>query len=62
MKSIFIYLQSIEEFASMDEVEGDVGAGALQKIRDGFSRIMPDMVEITCRYIKTCVPKEKNLN
>lgn len=46
----------------MDEVQGDIGAGAIQNIKDGFGRIIPDMVLTTCQYIENCQPKEKNLD
>lgn len=62
MKAIFIYLQSIEEYASLDEVDKEKGLVAVQKISDGFLSIMPDMVQILVKFLKNCVPNEKNLD
>ena len=62
MKSIFIYIQSIQEFASIDEVDLKNGAMAVQKIKDCFLQIMPDMVSILVEYLRNCEPNEKNLD
>ena len=62
MKSIFIYIQSIEEFASIDQVEEEKGAQAVEAIKDCFLQIMPDMVFILVQYLRNCEPTEKNLN
>ena len=35
---------------------------AVQKIKDCFLQIMPDMVSILVEYLRNCEPNEKNLD
>ena len=62
MKSIFIFLQSIEEFACMNDVEPKVGAEAVEKIKDSFLSMMPEMYIITAEFILKCDLEEDILD
>ena len=62
MKASFIFIQSIEEFAAMNDIEKKVGASAIECIKDSFDKIMPPMVSILVEFFKQCEPDEKNID
>ena len=62
MKSIFIFLQSIEEFACMNDVQRSVGAEAVEQIKDSFLSMMPEMYIITTEFILKCELEEDILD